>query len=457
MFGRKKRRAAPPEEVDPSNSEFAGFLAAGRARLAAADPEQAEQWLTAASHATDPGVLFEVGFSFAEIGATAKAMRVYERAAQAGHVDAMNNLGVLLKQADRWEEAERWLRAAADTGDRAALNNLGNVLRGLRRTDEAIDSYSRAARAGHVEAMLSLGQVLLSQGEVRAAKRWFRQAARAGHPAGELMLEVADRPGPSGPSAQPPGAGEPLTLPLDDPVAAADALRLRAQATSDPELLDMAVDFAAEVVAGSAAGSVDRALSAATLSVSLRTRAARTGSQADLSAAVAAGRAAVDAADACGQNRARCRTALATALLDAHQRGEAGHLAQAVQLNREIVTTLDVDDPEYPSALSNLTNVLFVAGAAEKDRDMLAEAVVTGREALSLRPERDRQRGRAAVALSQALMQFGLLTQAPAVLLEARQYAHEALADTPPDDPNRPVIENYAAMLDAALGSDGTP
>ncbi|GLY28967.1 tetratricopeptide repeat protein [Kineosporia sp. NBRC 101731] len=458
MFGRKRRTGPRQAAVSESESEFAEFLALGRACLEAGEPWEAQQWFIAASDTTDPALLFGLGHSFAEIGATTSAIGVYERAARAGHVDAMNNLGVLLKQADRWEEAETWLRAAASTGDRDALNNLGNLLRVLGRTGEAIDSYLGSARAGHVEAMLSLGQILLHRGDVSTAKDWFQRAARAGHAAGELMLEVAARsePGSAPPArAEPSGHQPPITLPADDLPAAADALRRRAQATGDPALLDAAIELAAQAASESAADSPERALSTATLCVSLRTRAARTGQKDDLTAAIAAGRYSVAAADACGRHGPRSRTALATALLDAHQAGEQGCLGEAVGLNRDIVATLDLDDIEYPSALTNLSNALLLLGAADQDQDVLGEAVVTGREALRLRPGPSADRARAAMSLSQALLQLGLLTRSLSWVREAGQYAHQALADLPEHDPSRPAFEHFTSLLDTARDTDG--
>ena len=194
--------------------------------------------------------------------------RVSTPVPEAGNVDAMNNLGVLFKQRDRWPEAEHWLRAAAGTGDRDALFNLGNVMQATGRISAAADCFSRSAKAGHVEASLNLGLLHLQQKDVKQAKRAFRKAARQGHPAGDAMLAAIERAPerasdggderlqiPATISAQTSGHAPPVKLYLDDLPRSADGARRRAQETDDPEMLDMAIDLGQQAMTGTEPGS----------------------------------------------------------------------------------------------------------------------------------------------------------------------------------------------------------
>jgi TPR repeat protein len=70
-------------------------------------------------------------------------------AADAGDLDAAFNLGVLLEEAGRVEEAEQMCRRAADAGDMQAAFNLGVLLEEAGRGEEAEQMYRRAADAGH--------------------------------------------------------------------------------------------------------------------------------------------------------------------------------------------------------------------------------------------------------------------------------------------------------------------
>ena len=50
---------------------------------------------------------------------------------------AMNNLGLLLAEAGRTEEAEQWYRRAAEAGHIKAMYNLGLLAKGQGQPDEA--------------------------------------------------------------------------------------------------------------------------------------------------------------------------------------------------------------------------------------------------------------------------------------------------------------------------------
>ncbi|MFE1416011.1 serine/threonine-protein kinase [Streptomyces sp. NPDC058746] len=108
----------------------------------------------------------------------------HRRAAEAGDPDAMFGLGVLLEDADRFDEAETWYQRAADTGHADAMNNLGALLQNTGRTAEAERWYRQASDAGHTLAMNNLALLLKNAGRVAEAQSWYQRAASA--PGGEI-------------------------------------------------------------------------------------------------------------------------------------------------------------------------------------------------------------------------------------------------------------------------------
>ncbi|KND26905.1 tetratricopeptide repeat protein [Streptomyces anulatus] len=65
----------------------------------------------------------------------------------------MVNLGVLLAETGRAEEAEASFRQAADAGHSNAMVNLGILLAKVGRAEEAKASIRRAADGGHTDAV----------------------------------------------------------------------------------------------------------------------------------------------------------------------------------------------------------------------------------------------------------------------------------------------------------------
>jgi TPR repeat protein len=148
-----------------------------------------------AARPNDPRITFQLGRAFAKAsgtGASAEAVRLYRKAADAGHAPAMNNLGNMYASGRGVEkddgEAARWYRKAADAGDAVAMNNLGNMYangRGVEKDDgEAARWYRKSADAGHAAAMGNLGNMYESGRGVEQnddeAVHWYREAADAG-------------------------------------------------------------------------------------------------------------------------------------------------------------------------------------------------------------------------------------------------------------------------------------
>ncbi|NYS17311.1 sel1 repeat family protein [Streptomyces sp. SJ1-7] len=104
-------------------------------------------WLTALQHTTNADQLTTIGIHAHE-AAPGIAESSYRRAVEAGHTDALFNLGILLVEAGRGEEAEGFYRRAAEAGDTDAMVNLGNLLKRTGRAREAEVFYQRAEAAG---------------------------------------------------------------------------------------------------------------------------------------------------------------------------------------------------------------------------------------------------------------------------------------------------------------------
>ncbi|MFH9655544.1 tetratricopeptide repeat protein [Streptomyces anulatus] len=100
-------------------------------------------WHTALRHAVDPDELMTLGVRTHD-DAPIITEGIYRRAADAAHIDAMVNLGVLLADAGRGEEAESFYRQAAEAGHSDAVVNLGLLLADAARGDEADDSSIRS-------------------------------------------------------------------------------------------------------------------------------------------------------------------------------------------------------------------------------------------------------------------------------------------------------------------------
>ncbi|WP_051870777.1 tetratricopeptide repeat protein [Streptomyces anulatus] len=145
-------------------------------------PGIAELFYRRAAEAGDTDGMFNLGILLADAGRREEAEAVYRRAAEAAHPDAMVNLGALLAATGRRGEAESVYRQAAEAGHPVALFNLGVLLADAGRTDEAEAAYLQAAEAKHPRAMFNLGNLLAKAGRRKEAEAVYRQAADAKHP-----------------------------------------------------------------------------------------------------------------------------------------------------------------------------------------------------------------------------------------------------------------------------------
>ncbi|MFH9009035.1 tetratricopeptide repeat protein, partial [Streptomyces afghaniensis] len=136
-------------------------------------------WRPLAQH--EPIAAFNLGLLLDEAGRDQEAEEMYRRAADAGNTDAANNLGILLDEAGRDQEAEEMYRRATNAGDTDAAYNLGNLLAKAGRNPEAEEMYRRTADAGHTKAAFNLGNLLAEAGRDQEAEEMYRRAIDAGN------------------------------------------------------------------------------------------------------------------------------------------------------------------------------------------------------------------------------------------------------------------------------------
>jgi TPR repeat protein len=119
----------------------------------------------------------------------AEAATWYQRAAEQGHLDAQNSLGMLLAVSRQdYAGAAQWFGRAAIGGNADAQYNLGVLCRdglGSRRNDElAVQWFRKSAAQGHVEAEKELGKMYESGRGVKPdyleAYKWLKLAQLQG-------------------------------------------------------------------------------------------------------------------------------------------------------------------------------------------------------------------------------------------------------------------------------------
>lgn len=244
-------------------------------------------------------------------------------------------------------------------------------------------------------------------------------------------------------SAARPGPADPARL-----LADADTLRLVAMRSADPRSLQRAI-VAADLATRACPDPADQAVAWSMLCVLHRASATRGGGRAALDTAEQAGRRAVGLAPDGSQEWFRCASALATVLLERHLRlGDGTALPEAVELNRRIVAELDLDSPEYPGMLGNLTNALKLLYGVREDPALIEEAVVVAREAVELVGPGSPHHAAVRVNLASAIAVQLSRTPTRALLDEARGHLRTALAALPAGHPDRRAVQALADQLE---------
>ncbi|QMU69608.1 CHAT domain-containing protein [Streptacidiphilus sp. P02-A3a] len=441
------------------------------------DVHRARQCLEqAAARTEDPRILFDIGaFHQQRLGDDERALVCYRRAAGAGSVDAMNNLGVLLKNRGQQVEAEVWLRRAAVTGDQDAAGNLAGLLLLRGRRTEAAPWLERAATGGTPDAMATLALYLLQDGREQAARTWFGRAAATGHQGAAAFLRrldsqdhaPADRPQHTTPPVPGPAREDdaPVRIDLQDLLGSAENAQRAYERHGNPEVLELALSLVEMVTSGSgpARGSKSEALRLR--GVLLRLRYERTRDRADLDAAVTAGRAALADAGAHGAGRANRLSSLCASLQEVFVlTGDTSVIEEAVSLSREALEEVSADPgfPHRAALLGNLSNALLRLSRADGRPQTVAEAVVAGREAVQATADGDPALAGLLLNLGTALVFQAGTSNSLVALDEAIRCYRRGLALLPEGHPRigavRSMVEQaLRAQEDLRRSTTGTP
>ncbi|AXE29301.1 hypothetical protein DK842_04875 [Chromobacterium phragmitis] len=168
-------------QAEPGNAPLWNLLGVCAARLA--QPPLAEQcWRQALTlDSATPDAHYNLGCLRAEQGDAAQAEAHYavELARDPGHASCLGNLGNLLQDAGRLDEAEACFRRRLAAHPSAAAHyQLGRLLRQRGQRDEAVVQLRTCldADADDVEALQLLGQLLAERSEAAEAETLLRRA-----------------------------------------------------------------------------------------------------------------------------------------------------------------------------------------------------------------------------------------------------------------------------------------
>lgn len=115
---------------------------------------------------------------------------VYRSAADNGDTDSQNNLGNLLADSGRTEEAEKYYRMAADKGDIMAKANLGVLF--YENKGDIVNSEKyllMAAESGDKQAMFNLGYLYEHTDRPSEAEKYYLKALENGFEDAEKALD----------------------------------------------------------------------------------------------------------------------------------------------------------------------------------------------------------------------------------------------------------------------------
>lgn len=157
------------------------------------------------------GVLFATGVEGTTSPDVHRAVRSYQKAAEAGSTKAMFNLAVLyetdggVQLANASTEAARWFQTAAGEGLHTAQLALGGMYErgdgvGGSNTTAALEWYTAAGNGGLVSAQFKVA-TMFAQGvgvdvDHEKSTVWFKRAAESNHTEAQLVLGVvAEREG----------------------------------------------------------------------------------------------------------------------------------------------------------------------------------------------------------------------------------------------------------------------
>ncbi|MGW3416234.1 hypothetical protein [Streptomyces sp. NPDC000888] len=274
--------------------------------------------------------------------------------------------------------------------------------------------------------------------------RWFGGKSRKANKAGTTP-GAAERTGPSDES----GSGDPLAGPRvdarklldEDPLTAADALRLGYGRTGDPAMLLAAVKAMELAMDRYPADDPQRASPLSGLCMLYRLRWQRERDPQLLRQAVEYGRQAVAVAWTGDPEMGRHLAALGTALEETFRHGDRlEDIDKAVAVHRHCLDVIPLDHPDRLGQESNLANALVLRGVAGADLALLEEGLERTRAALRDTPADDPAHPARLANVAAALAAMAL-TGSPHHLAEAQALYEQALREFPPGHPARAGIE----------------
>ena len=145
----------------------------------------------------DVVVLLRQAFSSHQSGELAVAERLYRQVVEldANQAQALHYLGLIVHQRNEGEAIDLLRRAViANPGDASCWNNLGNMLKEGDRLQEAIVAYREAVRLvpDHVNALYNLAVSLLDAGDAAGSVASFRQALQHEPRDGEMWNAIGE-------------------------------------------------------------------------------------------------------------------------------------------------------------------------------------------------------------------------------------------------------------------------
>ncbi len=196
---RPTRRASRPSARSAGGvtAETRPTASSGQMRIAVEEPRELEA-----------ARVFSIGVAAHRGGDLPAARSAYDRvlALVPTHVDALNNMGVLLGTLREFDRGEQMLRRAVslDPGNAGAWNNLGTVLRERGRSGDAIAAFQHALSIDpvHQGARVSLAQQYLMIGSLAQARQLLEEVLvgnpglpEANYALGQVLERLGDRQG----------------------------------------------------------------------------------------------------------------------------------------------------------------------------------------------------------------------------------------------------------------------
>ena len=181
-------RPGPPRAFEEAGRKAAeagdipSMLNMGTVLYERGDTAQAEDWFAKAAATGNPVALTHVGTFLVEIGKKPEAEIMLRKAADLKFPPAMDALSELFQDRGDAAEAESWMRRAAVIQYPPAMIRLAILLHYRGEKPEAEDWARKAAQAGNVLAIAFLGIILSERGEKAEAEAWLRKAARFEYP-----------------------------------------------------------------------------------------------------------------------------------------------------------------------------------------------------------------------------------------------------------------------------------